>query len=77
MHYKNGTPAKQGDIIIGYSHDGVPIVGVVVGTQPGSTTCNLVVAPIGSERAWLTASACLLAKEAIPSSGPATPPVVE
>lgn len=65
MHYSNGTPAKEGDIIIGNDSDGIPFVGLVLRTVAQNTTCNLVVAPISDARRWLTASDCVLAKEAI------------
>lgn len=72
MHYQNGKPAKKGDIILIKSDDSVPIVGVVVGANTTASTCNLIVAPIEHARRWATASDCILAEDAFPTSAPAT-----
>lgn len=53
MHYKNGQPAKAGDLVIQqelYGTEpnvvGAELVGVLTGANPGSTTCNGTVTPL-------------------------------
>ncbi len=48
MHYKNGVEAKVGDLVVGRDWQGNPVAGIVVGTQPGATTCNISVVPMPS-----------------------------
>ena len=59
MHYKNGREAKVGDRVFvddGYNQ----YIGVVIKTQPGSTSCNLTVVPMPSANAYsATSSQCL------------------
>lgn len=63
MHYKNGTPAKKGDIVLAPGNDGIPVVGLVVQTVGNAQTCNLVVAPIDTARFWVTAKDTVLVEE--------------
>lgn len=44
MHYKNGREVKVGDRVIG-RHNGLPKVGIVVQTLPGSDACNIALVP--------------------------------
>ena len=44
-HYKDGTPAKVGDVVHGRGYNVTyPITGVVVHVQPEQQACNLKVA---------------------------------
>ncbi len=57
-HYKDGTPAIEGDIVRGipYNTNGKEIIGVIVAINPGADTCNCqVVFPklIQMEETWM------------------------
>lgn len=68
MHYKNGRPAKVGDLALFKVWPGVIVTGHVVSTSPQATTCNLNVLPIGGatgNASTQTASECLLASDAL------------
>lgn len=72
MHYKNGREAKVGDPVIGKDYQGLPFSGIVAKTNPGSTTCNLVVVPIpvlGVQSA-VTAGECVHVDDALNVSAP-------
>lgn len=60
MHYRNGRKAKNGDRVLVTPHYGHPYVGVLVDSQPGSTSCNGTVQPIDPHRlASVTVGECL------------------
>lgn len=40
MHYKNGTPAKDGDAVITKDWNGKVVAGTLHSTNAQSTTCN-------------------------------------
>jgi hypothetical protein len=40
MHYKNGTPAKTGDAVIGKNYDGQIVAGTIHTLLTNTTTCN-------------------------------------
>ena len=68
MHYKNGREAKQGDtILIPETYGRPPVIGVIVGYQAGSTSCNLNVVPsIGGQMlSCISASDCLHVQDAL------------
>lgn len=46
MHYRNGRAALLGDRVIGRDYAGLPVAGIVVNLQPGSSTCNIQVLPV-------------------------------
>lgn len=49
-HYKDGTPAKYGDIVKGRGYNVKhEIVGKVVGLTLGTNTCNIQVAHVDAE----------------------------
>ncbi len=74
MHYKNGKPAKVGDIIVGRDCQGNVFSGVVIKTNTQSDTCNVVVQPIVmGQQIWMTAKECLHADDALTITPP--PPV--
>lgn len=71
MHYKNGKPAKVGDIIVGRDCTGNVFSGIVVKTNTQSDTCNVVVQAIRpGDQVWLTAGDCLPAEDALPIAPP-------
>lgn len=60
MHFKNGTPAKVGDLILHLGYMSAPFVGVVTGQTSTSDTCNLYAVPVG-----LAGGGCFTAKECL------------
>jgi hypothetical protein len=56
MHYKNGTPAQAGDLVLKTetfgttSKQGTQTVGVRTGANSQSTTCNGFIQPIATRR---------------------------
>lgn len=47
MHYRDGSEAKVGHVILGPEHQTSPrMIGTVVGTMPAATACNLQVVPV-------------------------------
>jgi len=50
MHYKNGRPAQNGDIIVHtekYGYPGKVTTGVLYNATAGNDTCNGMLAPLG------------------------------
>jgi hypothetical protein len=45
-HYKDGTEAQVGDVVIGKDYEGKTVVGHVNHIYPGSTTCNMQISTI-------------------------------
>lgn len=56
MHYKNGRPAKDGDMVVNLSQG---ICGLLHSTQPQSTSCNGRIAIATPNDAWVTVGECL------------------
>ena len=59
MHYKGGTPASAGDLVIKtdiHNTTGSQTVGILTGAQSQSTTCNGYIVPVAyrqlSELGW-------------------------
>lgn len=51
MHYRNGTPAKNGDKVIKLDYEGNIIAfGVLHSATPGNDFCNGGIAPITSDQ---------------------------
>lgn len=46
MHYKNGTPARNGDAVVMRRYNGEIISGVLHSLQPAATSCNGIVASV-------------------------------
>jgi hypothetical protein len=40
MHYKNGRPAQNGDVVVFFPSSGYPVVGVLYNATPGNDYCN-------------------------------------
>jgi hypothetical protein len=56
-HYKDGTPAQPGDLVVGRGYNvSYQISGVVVGVTPGANTCNIQVAH-ASRRRYVSSTA--------------------
>lgn len=63
MHYKNGRPAQNGDMVVWPGDQwNPPKTGVLHSTQPGSTSCNGRLAPAGLDH-HVTVGDCLHADD--------------
>lgn len=61
MHYKNGRPAKAGDVVVfdGGKYHAAPKVGVLHSLIPGSESCNGRIAEISPSDALVTVGECM------------------
>lgn len=60
MHYKNGRPAKNGDIIVSIpAYGGAPTVGFLYAATPGNDACNGRIAVARPSDGYANLSECL------------------
>lgn len=53
MHYKNGRPAKNGDLILSLMSPQQPVVGILYGAkQENGNDCNGMIAPVTPSAAY-------------------------
>lgn len=65
MHYKNGRAARIGDRVVALWNE-KPFIGIVIDANPGSTSCNLSVAPLPiTNSTYVTAAEAMHVEDAV------------
>ena len=66
MHYANGRPAKNGDLVIHIPPYGDPVVGILHDAVAGNDYCNGRIAPVGFNSLSPSLKECLLLDDLLP-----------
>lgn len=62
-HSKTGRLIEGGDTIVSVYEGGMNAAGIVVKVTPGAESCNVLVAPLGTNLAYVNAKDCIHADE--------------